>query len=428
MKTHRLILVLTFLLLSTSSVFSNCCNGSEQQGIQFFVGTWDQVLEMAEVRKKPIFVHMYTNYTPACRKMEKEIFKDYRSVNLYNTEFINHKINLHTKEGMKFKERFNLPNTTSQFPVLLYFDQTGSLLMKKLGEKSVNEFLDIGNQIIHASDGQKNKTIAQPYMNYIIYKASYEEGERKPNFLHEYAYQAKKFNDNYLPMVNEYIAQLSDEKLFTQKNAQFICDFSDDIHARPFEILLNNKHRFISVLGREIVENKMKEAIRTAVVNSAMAQESEPQNFQYALRTVTKCNLSDASEYTFLMELLYAKKLRNWGSYRALAYNYLENNTIENANVMNEIAWQFAIHASDKDKLELALEWTTTIIEAKPKTFSYLETQAALLYRLNKRSKAIKIAEKAIDLAKQRGINYKSTLNLLKAINTDTVIPQNLRK
>jgi len=430
MKTQSLILTLAFTLLSTFSVLGKCCDGQEQQGIQFFVGTWSQVLEMAEVRKKPIFVHIYTSYTPACRKMEKEVFKDYRSVNLYEGEFINYKINLHTKEGLDFREQFELPNP-SDFPALLYFDQNGEFLTKELGAKSLNEFLDIGNQIVNSNDVDRNQKIAKTYMSYILHKTNYESGERKPNFLYQFAYQVKKFNDPYLQVVNQYLAQINSNKLFTKENAQFICDFADNIAQRPFQLLLNNKNKFINLLGRQVVEDKMKKAIRTAVVNSASEynlQGNTPENFQNALSTITKCNLSDAKEYSFLMELLYAKKLRNWGAYRSLAASYLAKTNIEQPEVLNEIAWQFAIHSTDEDELSNALAWIESAIETDPKKFLYLETQAALLYRLNKKSKAIKIADKATELAQKRGANYKSTLGLLKAINTDTVIPQNLRK
>ena len=40
-------------------------------------------------------------------------------------------------------------------------------------------------------------------------------------------------------------------------------------------------------------------------------------------------------------------------------------------------------------------------------------TYAALLYKTGKTSKAIKAAEKAVHIAKLRGIDYKETLKLL---------------
>ena len=82
---------------------------------------------------------------------------------------------------------------------------------------------------------------------------------------------------------------------------------------------------------------------------------------------------------------------------------------------LNDISWGFFDLVEDKKDLKRALKWAKKSVQ---KDNSYLnnDTLAALFYKLGKNKKALKVAEKAIVLAKNSGEDYSATSELIEDI------------
>ena len=270
-------------------------NGTQQkgnEGIQFFVGSWPQVLEMAELMKKPIFVYIYTSYSPECRKMEKSVFTSTNIKSFHQDNYVNSKVLLNSAEGNDFRERFKLSHRPSEYPAILYFTVDGKLNDVYYGGKNNQELLSLSEKALttHQTTMVSQTSIPSIYTKYLDYQLQYRNGADSPDFLYDYAYELKKFNDPYQHIVDEYLSATTN--LTTVKNLEFVYDFADDINSRAFNILVENKHYFKGLYDVDKINNRIKKAIRTSVITAATTHSQS--EFKQALDVIkqTKLNLS----------------------------------------------------------------------------------------------------------------------------------------
>jgi len=422
-----LALIAIFTCISTLNIYAQSSNQSQK--IQFFIGNWSQVTEMSQLMKKPIFVNVYNTSAPACKRMENEVFQDTKVANFYESEFINFKLNLNSDEGMMFRSNYNLQeHSLRDYPVLLYFNANGDLLFKQVGEKSTNQFTDYGKQALkdNKKNSASNTSISSIYTNYLDLKLEYQNGNENPDFLYKYAYELKKFNDPYEHIVNRYLDSRGFANITSQKNLTFVYDFADDVDSKAFTNLLANKQYYVNLYGRAKVDQKIKHAVRTSVVVAATDKDNSA--FNRSLKIIQKSKLTDSKAFTAAMQSLYYEKTRNWDAYANVMSDYIAAGYVQNADELNSTAWKFAVHVADKIALQNAYEWSEKALLQEKSNYKHYETQAALLYKLGKKSKALKMAEMGIEKARKKGDDYRSTLKLMEIINKNLDLPAMLEK
>jgi len=82
----------------------------------------------------------------------------------------------------------------------------------------------------------------------------------------------------------------------------------------------------------------------------------------------------------------------------------------------NDAAWMIYEQSNDKAALLKAEEWMKKVVATGSNEYAYQDTYAALLYKLGKKADAKAAAVKAIEMAKEKGMNegdYKATSELL---------------
>ncbi|MGB1205663.1 MAG: thioredoxin family protein [Chitinophagales bacterium] len=418
--------VILTLLLTLHGVFAQ--NGTQHnkgnEGIQFFVGSWPQVLEMAELMKKPIFVYIYTSYSPDCRKMEKNVFSDSRTQGFHHDNYVNSKVLLNSAEGNDFRERFKLSHRPSEYPAILYFTVDGTLNDVYYGGKSQQELLTLSKKAVstHQTTAVSQTSIPSIYTKYLDYQLQYRNGTKHPDFLYDYAYELKKFNDPYQHVVDEYLTTTTN--LTSIKNLEFVYDFADDVHSQAFDILVDNKQYFKGLYNNNKINNRIKKAIRTSVITAATTNDKD--EFNHALKVIEKAKLQASKSFEVDMMALYYEKTDNWSDYVSVISRHINNNSQKDAASLNQAAWKFAAHIDDNKALENALDWAKTAADMKSE-YEYTETYAALLYKVGKKSKALKEGEKAIEQARKQGHDYSTTLRLMEIMRTNQPLPSDLK-
>ena len=66
-------IILSIFVLSFSNLFAYSIE--EEKGIQFFKGTWNELLAEAKKQNKPIFVDIYTTWCRPCKVLDKDVFR-----------------------------------------------------------------------------------------------------------------------------------------------------------------------------------------------------------------------------------------------------------------------------------------------------------------------------------------------------------------
>ncbi len=422
MKKLTIYAIAFLMAFSISHVSLHAQHAEPPNMLEFFVGDWEMATNVATLIHKPLFVYVYTSYKPDCRKMERDVFSNKQVVKYYDDAFVNLKVNLNSEEGMEFKKKFNLPLGLT----LLYFNEEGELLTDVRGYKSVSDLLALGKSAKIKSETPIDANVPAMYIDYINLKMQYQNGVTEPDFLYDFCYELKHFNDPYKHVVEQYMGSEGFAYPTTIRNLQFIFDFADDIHSKPFDMLVRNKHHYSGYYSREVLDERIKGAVRKEVVTAAT--EKRYGDLKKALAVIDKVNIPNPNDFRLEMEALYYEKIGNWTEYIDLVTNRLNNTEVESLDIMDFFAWKFAANVNSKDGLIDALRWSKKLINSKPNNYHYRETYAAVLYRLNKRSKALKECEMAEKIARnQRSNNYTTTLELLDVIRESRTLPKKLK-
>lgn len=96
------------------------------------------------------------------------------------------------------------------------------------------------------------------------------------------------------------------------------------------------------------------------------------------------------------------------------ASQHLHKNYI--SQTLNDIAWDVFERVSDKDTLQYALRWSDRSLELSPKNPFFLDTNANLLYKLEKKERAIEKEEEALRYADKKSFDvFEETLRKMKS-------------
>jgi len=192
--------------------------------------------------------------------------------------------------------------------------------------------------------------------------------------------------------------------------------------------LLKN-HEAIDQLNPKIVYSFLEGAIGNSVRDAARTKdESKLQTCVNALSTLPASKLSITSDNIYMD---YYRATGNKDKYFQqmvqLCNNQLMKITVEastkekvqsTAFNLNEYAWQVYQNMASKDSLILAAKWSKRSLELAPGNYSFLDTQACLLYKLGNKKEAVAMEEKALALIEKSSAdygNYEKVLNRMKA-------------
>jgi len=92
----------------------------------------------------------------------------------------------------------------------------------------------------------------------------------------------------------------------------------------------------------------------------------------------------------------------NWELYAEGAVSFIQPE-LENPDLVLDVAWKFYLFVDDQEKLLKALNWTKYVLETEEPNPSTIDTYASLLFKIGKKSDAIKYENQALQLAESWG-------------------------
>jgi len=333
-------------------------------GMQFFEGSWSDVLAAAKEQNKYIFVDAFADWCVPCKWMVKNVFSTEEAGKYYNENFISYKLDMEKGEGIDFAKKYDV----SVYPSYLYFNPSGELVHRSVGSKPVEMFIEDG------------KNALSPDKQFTAMQKKYESGERSAGFLYDYAFALSNANADP-KLVNEvataYLGTQKEEDYVNEKNWKLINELVTDINSAPFKYLDANRNKFEAKYGEKEVAVKI--------------------------------------DYTKIQYYMFTEK---WDEYAKVTSVFADKFAMDNWGMLNEFAWNFYEHVKDKTMLKKAVKWAKKSMQLE-KNYYNTDTYAALLYKLGKNEQALKYAKEAIVLAKKSGINYSETEAMLKKIEAE---------
>ncbi len=140
----------------------------ENEGIQFFHGTWEEGLQKARQENKLVFVDGFTVWCGPCAYMMKNVFPQKEVGDFYNRNFICMKIDME-KEGKELAKRYNVV----AYPTFLFVTPEGYVAHRGMGGmKKAEDFIALGKEALKIGHNGHEERFAK--------------GERNEAFLKEY--------------------------------------------------------------------------------------------------------------------------------------------------------------------------------------------------------------------------------------------------
>lgn len=137
-------LLVVLLAVAGATLMSQAKNIEPEGGIEFYHGSWDQAIRKAKSENKLIFVDAYTSWCGPCKWMAANTFTDAQVGEYFNRHFINVKMDMERGEGPAFARRFRV----AAYPTLLFLDGNENVVLRSMGSKPAQEFLDLGKQAV----------------------------------------------------------------------------------------------------------------------------------------------------------------------------------------------------------------------------------------------------------------------------------------
>lgn len=414
MKLNNILLI--WLLIATVGTYQTPIV-AQPLSINFFEGTWEEVLEKSKNENKLIFVDVYADYCPPCKVMIKEVFSHKDVALFYNQYFVNYKINLSNKENSYFTQMHQI----GELPALMFFDAQGGVVHKETGCKETPEFLTFGKNVLQQYDkAYQTNNEERKYMEKLM--SWYESGKKNtanlfPNkspetLLIQYAYLLKEYRLPYNRVVNEYLK--SQKNIQTNINRQFIYDFAISLDNNAMNYFVDDISFFKEKYGSNRVNDKVKTACYNTTINAA--QEKDAALFNQVAATAGAANLPNSQQFIFRMQSIYYESINDWEAYAKAATKYITEQKCSDPILLNEVAYKFYDHITNKKQLLEAIKWTELSVRIDNR-YNNNSTLMWLYYKMGKKKEAIAAGEAAIAAAQRDGeTDYSDTMRLLEKL------------
>ena len=381
------------ILISCCLLLLTLTNVTAQgDGIQFNESSWAKILQQATEENRLIFLDAYTSWCGPCKKMARDVFPQKEIGEFYNEKFINVQLDMEKGEGVKVAQDYDI----KVYPTLLFIDGKGNLIHRSAGYHDTDQFLALGNIAL------------DPSKRLSAMERQYARGDRSPEFLWNYTharYQA--YDGSHSAIAEEFLGTQSDWS--TAENMEFLFSFISDTDSPMFDYLVEHRQEFSEKYGQQAVIGKIQELIYNKVYDS-----KEKSSLEQVDELFAKAYPEKAKRLSGLFRMTYYRQAGDRENYAKAAVEYFDDFD-DNADELNEAAWTFYRVVNNKKLLKKALKWSKKSIKIDD-NYYYNDTLAALYYKLKKKKKAIKVAQKAIALAKASGDDFTETEKLLEEL------------
>lgn len=379
MKRTLLIILGIYASLSMQVYAQN----TSSDGIEFFTGTWQEVLAEAKNRQKLIFVDVYATWCGPCKMMERNVFRRGQVGEFFNDNFINYRLDGETDQGPRIARQYGVTG----YPYFLFVDYQGELIHSAGGYFPPQDFLQVASRAL--SPENKETTLA----------LRYRQGTASPEDLLEYALIRKKQAKSYENVAKEYFSTQEEKDLFSKKNWNAIKELSYNLDGREFKLLLEKQKKFKRLYGEREVNDKIAIVCKKNTIAAGLTNDHD--RYLEAMNIVRKY-VDDKGELASKLRVTYAESTKSWDDYSFKAISHFEKYPSTNAEELTHTASRFLDHVPELRKLEKAEKWVRQAV-ALSNSIDNNMLHARLLKRINKPEDARKAGYRALNLAYDKG-------------------------
>ena len=210
----KLLCILIFCLVPSLAIGS---------GVEFYKGSWNEVLEEAGRQSRLVMVDVYTDWCGPCKVMDMEVFTREDVGGFFNDHFVNYKLNAEDdgQRGPELAEKYQVQG----YPFFLFIDNDGELVHRGVGGLAAPAFIALGQaalgdavSLAELQAKYDSRSISNTeWLLYVHMFASSTFDDKQQT--------AKERQDHFLEAQKkamEYLGQLTEKELFTQDSFKLL--------------------------------------------------------------------------------------------------------------------------------------------------------------------------------------------------------------
>jgi thiol-disulfide isomerase/thioredoxin len=371
----RYINFLVFILLTQLAY-------GQDKGIQFFHGTWEEVLAKAKEQKKIVFVDAFTTWCGPCKRMASEVFTQESVGNYYNTNFINYKYDMEKDGGPTFARQYKI----TAYPTLLFIDGDGKEVHRELGFRAPEALVTAGRAALKQTDRSGE------------FKSRYDKGERSPELLRDYAYALLQSGQENQKIANEYLKTQTD--LGTEQNLLFLFDFANEADSRIFELMCQHREALSKHKDAATIAAKVRSACDQTVKKAVSFR--NPELLAEAKKKFAAFDKAGAKRFAAEADVVYFRETDQKPELVKALDNLVKKFASKDAPKLYESARELIFTVGSPDALAKAEKWAqkSYALEAK---YEHALCYATALMKTGRKKEALAVANEAVKLAVAEG-------------------------
>jgi len=374
--------------------------GISAQGIDFFHGTWEEALVKSEKEGKLIFVDAYTTWCGPCKQMSANIFPLEEVGDVFNTNFINVKLDMEKAESTSFRKK----HSVRAYPTLFFINGKNEAVHTTVGGKRADGLISEANTAIAKMD------------DIDALAARWDAGERDSKLAFTYVRALVRRGQPHLKVANDY---LRDQKnLKTTDNLNLLQAATTSADSRLFDLFLKHEADVIALNGQEAFDATVARAVKAT---KAKALEYKDENLmQTAVKKLTAVNPGAGKQLALEGAFEMAALGNDAKGFSKAMKKYIAK--VANGNPAKlEAVYQVARTSElikDEKVLKMAVDAAEVSAAADTENgFTKYYRLATFLLKQNKSDQALKYANMAKSVLPENKGNYKRALEgLIKQI------------
>ncbi|WP_316819184.1 thioredoxin family protein [Pedobacter nyackensis] len=295
---------LVFFILYATFVWGQ---SGTKGGIQFFQGSWKQLLEEARAKDKMIFIDVYTDWCGPCKYMDKSVFTEQLVAEKYNALFLNYKVDAEKGEGIDIAKKFGV----NAYPTFLFLNSSGYLIHKVVGEREKGPFIAVAEAALKAGVDDNNLG---------NFEMKFNEGDRTSLFLKAYLNRLNEVNMDNSLVLDEYFKTIPNQLL---KEDATLLYLAQQVAGARTAALMHLIHHYdeMSIDSKEKTSNLLFEKL---VRNAGGTALKEKRLLEYAELVAFGRQLPglSANQKSFLnrIDLIYSGLIRDYEGVKKAGY------------------------------------------------------------------------------------------------------------
>ncbi len=361
------------------------------QGIEFFEGTYQEAIELAEKEEKLVFVDAYTTWCGPCKKMAAHTFTDESVGAYFNNNFIAMKIDMEKPMGREFGSKYPV----SAYPTLFFLDGKGEIVKKSTGFKDVSKLIALGEAVQGSADFSSK------------YAELYESGNRDYETVFKYVSTLKKAGKPSLKIANDYLN--SDAGMTTDQRANFVFTAMTDADSRIFDMVMESRSDIIKLHSQQSFDEAILKAAKNTTIKAV--DNDYPVLIDETTTKLKEYNKSMGAKYELEAKMEYAGAYDDYPTFKKLYSTYSKKYGKSDIDACYNLNRLLSDHfLKHEDTQELQLSNLEHIAKLEPTEKSYLSIVSFLAAR-EQYQKAYDVCKEAKEVLTKQKIEDLKTLD-----------------